>query len=696
MAQTPREPKNQAPRGIGRLRQLSTWTAARILLAIVGVLGLLAGEAVASGSSSKLRAMGMCAKGTVCEYFFRVGTGPSGQFSRRTTLRRFDGTGHSVEVGATITGLDKGTTYIYQLCVKTAGARAAHCYGPSGGSGSHGSFTTAGSSAQYLAQAAGGKATSSGARHRPTRTTPTTKTPTATTPTTTTPTTKTPTATTPTTTTPTTTTPTTTTPTTTTPTTTTPTTTTPTTTTPTTTTPTTTTPTTTTPTTTTPTTTTPTTTTPTTTTPTTTTPTTTTPPPATVPGHVATWAYDDCGQGSTTASSLVQDWVTYAESNCGPTVTKALTDCHANGQTECTAVQYLDANWIYAQGSLPVAASSQESWWLHQPGEPATSTYRLYKNAYGGGNVLNQTNPAVQSWFANFVHNNYNSYDGLMMDDSTSSLSDELYETQSSTSAEIGTDAALQASHEDMAAAITHTNGTPFMQIDNALTPNDNLAPPFSMLNDPSSVTGLVAEGAPMSDGSLTGYYSTLLDEMARVDQTANDFVALLSYDTSGSQVARSVQEATIMLGYSAGHTVDWADLDTNSDDLAVWPEEGIVPTAPVKSMASPSGVDCLAGQGVVCSSGGHNTLEVAPGVYAREFGECYNQGVAFGDCAAIMNDTGSAVTVQSSWLTQSYGHEITFNGGDIQSGGTVNLKGSAFTPGTTTVPADDAILLAP
>ena len=196
MAQTPREPKNQAPRGIGRLRQLSTWTAARILLAIVGVLGLLAGEAVASGSSSKLRAMGMCAKGTVCEYFFRVGTGPSGQFSRRTTLRRFDGTGHSVEVGATITGLDKGTTYIYQLCVKTAGARAAHCYGPSGGSGSHGSFTTAGSSAQYLAQAAGGKATSSGARHRPTRTTPTTKTPTATTPTTTTPTTKTPTATT--------------------------------------------------------------------------------------------------------------------------------------------------------------------------------------------------------------------------------------------------------------------------------------------------------------------------------------------------------------------------------------------------------------------------------------------------------------------------------------------------------------------
>ena len=60
-----------------------------------------------------------------------------------------------------------------------------------------------------------------------------------------------------------------------------------------------------------------------------------------------------------------------------------------------------------------------------------------------------------------------------------------------------------------------------------------------------------------------------------------------------------------------------------------------------------------------------------------------------------IVNDTSSPVTVQGSWLTQSYAHQVTFNGGDAQSGGTLNLAGAGFGPGTTTVPADDAILLA-
>ena len=60
------------------------------------------------------------------------------------------------------------------------------------------------------------------------------------------------------------------------------------------------------------------------------------------------------------------------------------------------------------------------------------------------------------------------------------------------------------------------------------------------------------------------------------------------------------------------------------------------------------------------------------------------------------VNTTSSAVTVQSSWLTHSYGHQLTFSGGDVQSGGSVNLTGTGFTPGSTTVGAKDAILLTP
>jgi hypothetical protein len=129
---------------------------------------------------------------------------------------------------------------------------------------------------------------------------------------------------------------------------------------------------------------------------------------------------------------------------------------------------------------------------------------------------------------------------------------------------------------------------------------------------------------------------------------------------------------------------------------LAVWPEEGIYPTNPVQSMSTPGGNGCLAGTGTVCSTGGHNDLQVAPGVYRREFGACYNKGVRFGTCATIVNTTSSPVTIKSAWLTHSYGHQIAFNGGDVQSGGTINPAGTSFTPGSTSVGADDATLLAP
>jgi hypothetical protein len=418
--------------------------------------------------------------------------------------------------------------------------------------------------------------------------------------------------------------------------------------------------------------------------------------PVSVPSHIATWAYDDAcggGQGTGASASLAHQWLTYAESNCSNDSTKVLSDCHANGVTYCTAIQYVDANWIYAQGSLPVAASAQESWWLHQPGY-TDSAHRLSTSAYGGGNILNQSNPAVASWFQNYVRTNYNSYDALMMDDTSGSLSNLTWGSGSSTSREITSDTQLQAAHAQMAAAMTHTNGQPFLQIDNGLSPNNNLSTPFPMLNDTTGLKGVLTEGSPIANGTLISYYSTLLDEMAYVNQTANNFVVLLSYDPSGSPQARRVQAASVLLGYSPGHTVSWSDLETNSSNLAVWPEEGIVPTNPIQTMTTPSGTDCLTGHGVICSTGGHTTIQVAPHIYRREFAACYNRSAPIGRCAAIVNTTNSPATVRSTWLTQAYAHQITMTDGDVQSGGTINLTGSTYTPNSTTVPPNDAVLL--
>ena len=151
-------------------------------------------------------------------------------------------------------------------------------------------------------------------------------------------------------------------------------------------------------------------------------------------------------------------------------------------------------------------------------------------------------------------------------------------------------------------------------------------------------------------------------------------------------------------MAYEPGRVVSWAELEqSGSASLAVWPEEGIYPTQPVQSMANPTGTHCFDGSGAYCTNGGHNDVQTSvSGVFRREFNKCYNQGTAFGACAVIVNTTGSAVTVPSAWLTNTYSHQITMSGGDVQSGGTINLSGSSFTAGSTTVAAHDAILLAP
>ena len=414
--------------------------------------------------------------------------------------------------------------------------------------------------------------------------------------------------------------------------------------------------------------------------------------------HVETWALDDCGEGSGTSSSLVRAWASYVETNCGPGgVAKALSDCHSGGSVFCNVIQYLDTNWIYPQGSPPYSQFSQaasESWYQHVPG----SGSRVQTGAFGGGSLINQSSSAVQSFFQGYVRSRYDSADGLMMDDQSSSLNTQLYFSTCGckATAEASSDCALRAAHTSMSAAMTHSSGQPFVQIDNTLPPNPYLPQGLDVLNQ-GGVHGLLKEGSPESNGKLDPYYSTLLDEIAYVATQSNSFVVPLSYGQAGAasqQQSRRVQEATILLGYSPGHLVDWADLNQGSNNLSVWPEEGIYPTQPVQSMGAPGGSGCLAGTGNVCSTGGHNDLQVAPGVYRREFAACYDQGTAIGPCASIVNTTASPVAVASSWLTNSYAHQVTFNGTDVQAGGTISTTSAAFTPGSTTVGIHDAILL--
>lgn len=421
-----------------------------------------------------------------------------------------------------------------------------------------------------------------------------------------------------------------------------------------------------------------------------------------VAGHTPTWAYDDgCNGGAGAGPTLVRRWLSFAESNCGPSATKASSDCHVDGHVYCKVMQYLDTDWAFGEDHVPmVGAGSSSAWWLHTPSSQAFST--ISTSSLGGGYLMNQSSPSVRSFFRSYVRSYYNSDDGLLMDWQSPSLAQELYySTCGCTSTlEIPSNALLQAAHQKMAAALTHRNGAPFMQVDNSLPVNPYLPQGLGMLNRAIGVDAWVAEGEPMDDGTLDAYYSTLLDQTAYVTNRTSGFVVLLSLGSPRAAYqgqSRRVQEATVLLGYKPGRVVDWADLEAGSGNLAVWPEEGIYPTAPVQSMAAPAGRGCLAGTGSVCSRGGHNSLEVAPGVYRRVFRACYDRRVRFGACAAIMNTTGAPVVVRAAWLRHvSLRHQITFVGGDVQSGGRIDLKGAPFRAGLTTVGPDDAVLLAP
>jgi hypothetical protein len=415
------------------------------------------------------------------------------------------------------------------------------------------------------------------------------------------------------------------------------------------------------------------------------------------PAHIETWAFDDgCNGGAGASGALVRATLTFAESQCGPSASKALRDCHAGGRRACIVVQYLDTDWNFRVEKVDTGEARNPSWWLHTPGGGHA---RIYTPTFGGGYLLNQSNPSVRRFFESWVRRNYNNDDALLLDWQSSSLSGELYYSTCDcrTTSEIQSNATLRHWHQLMSASLTHRNGEPFMEIDNTLPSNPYLPQGFDMLNPSTGVRGLSIEGMPENYGVLDPFYSTLLDQIGYVATRTHGLVVVLARAAAGASYqsrTRRVQEATMLLGYSPGHLVDWGDMETGSRDLAVWPEEGIYPTRPIESMLAPGGRGCLAGTGVVCSTGGHNSVQVVPGVYRREFRACYLDGKPFGPCATIMNTLNRPVVARQSWLRGAYFHEITLKGGDFQSGGKVNLNGAPFNAGTTTVRAQDAVLL--
>jgi hypothetical protein len=428
---------------------------------------------------------------------------------------------------------------------------------------------------------------------------------------------------------------------------------------------------------------------------------------AQVPVHTETWAYDDCGNGGVGApSALVRYWASYVEANCGINdARKALADCHSSSTFHCQVMQYLDTNIIYYAACCfspqwpSWSAVAQESWYLHQP----SSSTRVSTPAFGGGYYDNQASAAVQSFYESYVRAHYARVDGLFMDDQAPSLELKFVGANASSSGEVSSDARVRSGHAAMSAALARSGRSGSSQYENTVPqcgePDlpQGLGPSGNMVRAP--VAGLVAEGCPTHAGRLSPFTAGLLDDIAWVQNNTPGSIVVLSDGARGASYqtqSRMTQEAFELLGYKPGKMVSWPVLEQGSTSLSIWPEAGIYPTDPLQTMASPSGTGCLAATGAYCPTHGHNDLQVSSGVYVREFARCYDQGRLFGPCAAVMNTTGSRSTVSSGWLNQPYHHHLTVSGGDVQSGGTIDLTGAPFTAGTSTVDASSALILTP
>jgi hypothetical protein len=415
------------------------------------------------------------------------------------------------------------------------------------------------------------------------------------------------------------------------------------------------------------------------------------------PRHIDTWAYDQYNQqGAQATVQEVNALVTYAESGLGND--KPLHDCHVSGG-RCKAVAYFDPNKVYDDPKCPYhpdsdfLADASEAWFVHQPGfsDSAHRVYGMYSRVCKGERYsipvydVNTGNPGVQQWWQRYLRAHLDDYDYYMLDDTSSDIVDQFYYQSGGgcqpwpslchSTNEFPNDASLEEAHVAFINSLYHRDGSPMYFFVNGGT--------TELVRDTDRVKGIVCEDCFELRGLLvTDRVRRVLDTIRATAETQAAFV-LLAYShhapaSPGWYQDRLIVTAIGWLGYSPGHLVLWPDLAETPHDLSIWPEDLIYPTRPLQSMEQGAGA-----------------LEVAPGVWRREFGACYLKGVRFGRCACLLNSNPQSVQVRPSWLVQNYAHVITIAGGSVVSGGSVDVTGEAFNVESAVLEPSSGLLLA-
>jgi len=429
----------------------------------------------------------------------------------------------------------------------------------------------------------------------------------------------------------------------------------------------------------------------------------------TAPTHISTWAFDESsGEGASASAALVQRYLTYAQGGYGDA--KAQSDCDGAGPSPCSSVFYFDPNFIYdapsctSQIAAAFMAAADETWFVHESGY-ADAAHRVAGSYQGTCNgtamtvpvyLTDQNNPSVDAFFSSYLRSYANGWDRYFMDDTSASVLTQAYgpgggfcadnppNDYCTSTAEYPTDASVVAAHTALLATLNHASGNAMIGMFNGVGFSGNTPENLNLIEASNGrLIGAVCENCVVNAGTLeSANYERVLNAMAATNATSGgSFVELntgFSASGSASQISqRLVTTAMAWLGFNGSSTIVFPNLEDNTKNLAIWPEDALYPTQPLQSMST-----------------GASDIAVGTGVWRREFAACFLDGSPIGQCAALVNGTSSAVTIANAWLRQSYGHTVTLAGGDVESGGSVSVSQSAFTANLTSIPAAGAVLL--
>jgi hypothetical protein len=344
------------------------------------------------------------------------------------------------------------------------------------------------------------------------------------------------------------------------------------------------------------------------------------------------------------------------------------------------------------QPDASVIAAASEDWYLHIPGY-TDAAHRVWGYDLGACKMyaMNPNSTSMQAWWLTYLRNSANNYDAFFVDQEPMDMKDAtsfysgggcngLYCTSTQ---EIGPDPAMETAHVNFVESLTYSNGNPMQFIYQQAYPTRTETLDLDALAATNRFMGLSCEGCLTNTSAIIvpANYKRYLDEMAAVVAAGKDFLVISDGDASPGSATeilqRLVTTGIAWLAYSGNHIIVQPNLERNTNNLAIWPEDLIYPSQPVQNMAA-----------------GASDLEVAPGVWRREFKTCFQMGRYFGRCAAVVNSTNASVVVQAGWLSQTYRHTISLTGGDVLSGGIASVSSAAFTPGATTIQAGGAILI--